>query len=146
MHEKEEALTVKWISFVISFLQSWYFEQIFRTIKKKKSDFTVRKREYGKREYRIYNVVTRAHCELWVAWESFASVAQKEKKKRQKKKKCNDVVTPLTICNANDVAPDFSFLCNTSSIRNYHIKSPLVNKFFIAPPVFGPLYFFIYLV
>lgn len=67
---------------------------------------------------------------------------KKKRKKDKKKKKCNDVVTPLTICNANDVAPDFSFLCNTSSIRNYHIKSPLVNKFFIAPPVFGPLYFF----
>ena len=100
----------------------------------------------------IYNVVTRAHCELWVAWESFCVRDEEKKRKerereREKGKKCNDVVTPLTICNANDVAADFSFLCNTSSIRNYHTKSPLVNKFFIVPaPVFpGRISFFLFI-
>lgn len=79
----------------------------------------------------------------------FASVTKKrkEEREREKGKKCNDVVTPLTICNANDVAADFSFLCNTSSIRNYHTKSPLVNKFFIVPaPVFpGRISFFLFI-
>ena len=33
----------------------------------------------------IYNVVTRAHCELWVAWESFC-VRDEEKKRKERER------------------------------------------------------------
>lgn len=56
-------------SSVISFFTN------FRIVKKKKRVTLHFENESVENEsYHIYNVVTQAHCELWVAWESFASV------------------------------------------------------------------------